>query len=933
MRNLLVVLLVLAQFPLFGQSTTVTGKVLDATTGEALSGVSVVIKSSGKGTVTNSEGAYTLNARILDVIVFSMVGYETQSVSVGQKKDIVVTLMPLTFSLDGIVLVGSRGAGRSRIETSVPVDVVNVKDLALSSARMDVTSILNVAAPSFNYNRQSGSDGADHIDIATLRGMSPDQTLVLVNGKRRHPASVVLLFGTRGQGSSGTDLNAIPSAAIDRVEVLRDGASAQYGSDAVAGVINLILKRDIRKVNIQAGYSGYHDPKFNPAYAKGMAENQYISSGKIDGLSFNASVDGGVAIGKNGGFLHLTGEFTSQAKTFRQVLKSDDWTSYWSLPVNPVRRANGDGASNTGGAFFNMEVPLSAESNSNFYAFGGYNYKFSDDYAYTRSWSGIIARPDRFPTDGAGKPYMVDGIVRVTSGPGGVDTVYDPSIWTHIQDVSIATGFKGKMANDWSWDVSNTLGKNGFHFYGDKTFNASLGITKTHFDDGGYNFLQNTTNLNFVKRIHGIGEGLNLAMGAEYRYEQYRLIAGEPDSYMNYDPLHLKDGGAQGFPGYQPGDEVNAHRSNIGLYLDGELDLTDQWLLDGAVRAENYSDFGFTSNFKLAARYKATSNLNLRGSVSTGFRAPSLQQLNFSSTLTAFQSNKIVSVKISPNYSEITRSAGIPALKQEKSYNASLGLAWKPMSNLLVTLDGYLIHVKDRVVLSGQFNANDPTLDPALIAEMQRTNVTTTQFFANAVNTSNLGLDIVVDYKKKFGKQHFNVLLTGNLQQMKITKINVPAKLSDTKTHEATFFNYNQQSVLLASAPPAKFALDLEYGIKKFSVGTHFTYFGRISFLGIGVGPIYELPVIPTDADQNKLIKYEVVYKGKVASDLFLSYKISDKVKVFVGADNIFNVHPDLGVLQAAKFWSFNNQSGGPWDAVQMGQNGRRYFTRVAFTL
>ncbi|MCO6498467.1 MAG: TonB-dependent receptor [Chitinophagaceae bacterium] len=932
MKHLLAVAFLMIQIPLFAQSNTVTGKVTDATSGAVLEGASVVIKSSQRGTTTDIEGIFSIMANTDDVLLVTMIGYEMQSVDIGGRTEINIALVPQSFSLDDIVLVGTRGSGRSKIETPVPVDVVNMRDLSLNSGRMEVTSILNTAVPSFNYNRQSGSDGADHIDIATLRGMSPDQTLVLINGKRRHPASVVLLFGTRGQGSSGTDLNSFPSAAIERVEILRDGASAQYGSDAVAGVINFVLKKDINKLNVQAGYSGYYDPKFNPAYAKGMAENQYISSGKIDGNAFNTSIDGGFAVGKNGGFMHFSGEFTTQGKTFRQVLKSDDWSSYWSLPVNPVRRANGEGSSNTAGAFFNMEVPLNNSGKTSFYSFGGYNYKFSDDYAYTRSWSGIIARPDRFPTDGTGKPIMVPGIVRVTSGSGGVDTVYDPHIQTRIQDASIAAGFKGDLSNDWTWDASNTIGGNSFHFYGDKTFNASLGADKTHFDDGGYSFLQNTANLNFLKKIPGVGGGLNLAMGAELRYEQYKLKAGEKDSYTNYDPNN-KDGGAQGFPGYQPSDEVNAHRTNVGVYVDGELELNQDWLLDGAIRAENYSDFGFTSNYKLAARYKAAHNLNLRGSVSTGFRAPSLQQLNFSSTLTAFQGNKIVSVKISPNYSDITRSAGIPALKQEKSFNTSLGLSWKPVNNLLITLDGYYIGVKDRIVLSGQFNANDPTLDPALIAEMQRTNVTTTQFFANAVNTSNLGVDIVVDYKKKFGRQYFNVLFAGNLQKMKITKINVPKKLSDTRDHEAVFFNFNQQSVLLASAPPAKFSMNPEYGIDRFSVGVRFTYFGKISFLGIGVGPIYETPMIPTDADPSKLIKYEVIYKGKIASDLYVSYKFSNKVKLFAGADNIFNVHPDLGVLQAAKFWSFNNQSGGPWDAVQMGQNGIRLFTRIALTL
>ena len=893
-KSIFILMLILIQNSSFAQKKMITGRIVNDATNEPLSGVSVIVQSSQSGVITNNDGIFKIDANPNDVLVISFVGFSNQVIPIKGKSEINVALKMLAGSLSDIVLVGSRGVGRAKTETPVPVDVIKMSDISLSTAKMDVTSILNVAVPSLNYNKQSGSDGADHIDIATLRGLSPDQTLVLINGKRRHPASVILLFGTRGTGSSGTDLNGFPASAIDRVEVLRDGASAQYGSDAIAGVINLILKKDVGHFKMNVGYSGYNDPKFNSAYAKGLAANQYISDGKFDGQALNVSADGGFTLGKRGGFIHLSGDYTTQGKTFRQVLKSDNLsTSYWSLPVNSVRRANGDGSSNTLGGF--------------------------------------RTRPDRFPTDPAGKFIPVPSIIWMTSGPGGSDTVFNPHIQTRIQDASLAAGLKGEFSNDWKWDLSNTVGENDFHFYGDKTFNASLGATKNHFDDGGFNFLQNTSNLNFSKLIKGIGESFNLAIGAEYRFEQYKLKAGEIDSYKNYNP-GTKAGGSQGFPGYQPNDEITASRTNVALYVDGELDVTKKWLLDGAIRAENYSDFGFTSNYKLATRYKLTDNFNIRGSVSTGFRAPSLQQINFSSTLTAFRGNEIVDIKISPNYSPVTRSAGIPSLKQEKSVNGSIGFTWKPFVNFSVTVDGYYVYIKDRIVLSGQFDADDNTLDPALIAEMKRTKVNTTQFFANAVNTSNTGIDIVLDYKKVFGSKHFNALLTGNVQHMSIDKINVPAKLNDTKEHQFTFFDQPAQSVLLASAPSSKFALNLEYGINKFAAGVRFTYFGKVSFLGSGVGEVYETPVIPTDANPNAFVKNELIYNGKITSDVYASYKISKNVSFYAGADNIFNVHPDLGVIQSAKDWSsFSTQSGGPWDAVQMGENGRRLFARIAF--
>lgn len=924
----LLIFFLLGHSVVFAQKNSISGKITDARTGAALDGVTVRIISTHVGTATNSNGMFTINALSNDVLEITGVGYEPKLIKIEGRLEINISLTSTSGGLSEIVLVGSRSAGRVKTETAVPVDIVKLSDVSLSTAKMDITSILNVAAPSFNYNKQSGSDGADHIDLATLRGLGPDQTLVLINGKRRHQTAFVAVFGTRGRGNSGTDLNAFPESAIDRVEILRDGASAQYGSDAIAGVINLVLKKDVNHFNMNVGFSGYNDPKFNTSYAKGTSANQYVTGNKFDGQTLNVSADGGLPVGKHGGFLHLSGDFLTQGKTFRQVLNSDNLSStYLSLPVNYVRRANGDGSVNTIGGFLNMDAPF-ASGKTSFYAFGGYNYKSSDAFAFTRSFS---ARPDRFPTDASGNFISVPSIIWFTSGPGRVDTVFNPHIQTHIQDASLATGLKGELNSGWKWDFSNTIGNNDFHFYGDKTFNASLDATKNHFDDGGFSFLQNTDNLDFTKLYTGVGEGLNLALGAEYRFEQYKLKAGEAASYTNYDATGNKATGSQGFPGYQPNDAVTAHRSNIAFYADAELDVTNKWLVDGAMRFENYSDFGFTGNYKLATRYKATNNFNIRGSVSTGYRAPSLQQINFSSTFTTVQSGTIAEVKIAPNYSPITKAAGIPELKQEKSINASLGFTWKPVNDFSITVDGYYVHIKDRVVLSGQFDATDNTLDPTLLAAMNQLKVAFAQFFANAANTNNTGVDIVFDYKKKFGTQHFNALLTGNIQHMTIDKINVPAKLNDTKEHQLTFLNNREQNFILASAPPSKFGLNLEYGIDKFSIGTRFTYFGKIDLFGYGSGSSFDLPVVPTDADPNVNVPDEYIYNGKVTSDVYASYKITKQISFYAGADNVFNVHPDLGAVQAAKGWAFNNETGGPWDAVQMGDNGRRFFARLAF--
>ena len=896
---------------LISAQTLLKGKVSD-NTGQGLIGVSIAEKGTTNGTVSGVDGSFNLRISTDGAtLTFTYLGYETLTTVVDGRTVIDVVMEQSSATLDQIVIVGSRRGSRVKSETPVPVDVITPAQVMMPSAKMDITSALNYAAPSFNYNKQTGSDGADHIDLATLRGLGPDQTLVLVNGKRRHQTAYVSVFGTRGRGNSGTDLNAISGAAIDRVEILRDGASAQYGSDAIAGVINIITKNSVGKLSGNIGFSGYNDPDYNAANADDPS--QYYTGSKFDGQTLNAGLNYGFALGSKGGFLNLSADFSTVGKTYRQSIDIEE------IPYpNYVRRAFGDASMTGGGAFLNMELP--ASEGSTFYAFGGANVKSSDAFAYTRNFSG---RPERFVTDANGNLLDPNNIVQEIAD--GSDRFYNPHIQTEIQDYSGAVGLRGGNQGNWQWDLSNTTGYNNFHFFGDKTFNASLGdANKNNFDDGGYSFLQNTSNLSFSKEIAGIASGFNLALGAEYRFENYQLYAGEEASWKSYN--EDKAPGAQGFPGYQPGDEKDATRNVIGAYVDAEMDITEKWLLGGAVRAEYYSDFGFTGNGKLATRFKVSPNFNLRGSVSTGFRAPSLQQLNFSSTFTTVQGGNIFEVKIAPNDNDITRSAGIEELKQERSVNASLGFTTRLAPGLSLTLDGYVVKVTDRVVLSGQFSASDASLNPVFTAKLQELNVSSAQFFANAVNTTNSGLDIVLEYNKRIGaNQHFKALLAGNLQKMSIDQVNVPARLNNSPY----FLSDREEKFILASAPNQKGTLNLEYGIGKFSIGTRLSLFGKIVLLGYGEDGSGVDPMVPTDADANVYVKDEYVYGAKVVNDWYLTYKLSKGIQVYIGADNIGNVHPDLAVVEAAKGWAFNCETGGPWDAVQMGGNGRRLFARA----
>jgi len=502
------------------------------------------------------------------------------------------------------------------------------------------------------------------------------------------------------------------------------------------------------------------------------------------------------------------------------------------------------------------------------------------------------------------------------------------------------------------------IGRNDFHYYGNNTFNGTLPqnivSTKTRFDDGGFNFLQNTANYDVSKRFNSVANGLTLSFGAEFRFEQYKIYKGEDDSwgytiaqryYPNVGATRDVASGSQGFPGFRPTDEVNATRTNIGGYANAAIDMTKEWLIDAAIRLENYSDFGFVNTYKLATRYKLTDNFNIRGSVSTGFRAPSLQQINFSNINTNIVAGSLQYIWLAPNNSAVAKAAGIPKLTQETSVNGSVGFAYKPAKNFTITVDGYMIQIKNRVIFSGQFDATLPALAPYMPVVSPPLN--SVQFFANAVNTTNTGVDIVLDYNKKWGKNGFKALLAGNLQNINIDKINIPAPLNTTYFDQQTFFSSREQAFLKASAPKSKFSLLLEYTVNKFSIGTHLTYFGKLTTKGYGYSSLpgaaaggpggagisdaglgYD-PYVTAD-NGTSVVPEDFVYHGKLTTDIYTSFHLNKNVSWVVGADNLFNVHPDIAATAGAKMNSWgDSESGGPFDAVQMGYNGLRLFSRI----
>lgn len=796
----------------------------------------------------------------------------------NQKKD---SLETQTNNLDEIVVVGSRTPNKSKLETAVPIDVISLAKIKNVTPQTSINDILTYMIPAFNSNRQSASDGTEHIDPASLRGLGPDQTLVLINGKRRHTTSLVNYQNTVGNGSVGTDLSTIPASAIKRIEVLRDGAAAQYGSDAIAGVINLVLKENT-----------------------GLEVNgTYGQTSRNDGQTTNININYGHKLGDKGGFINLTAEFNNREKTNRSqnhnliIFDQSAYNNYFAydftddpaaarktddnlLAAKGLNRDDfnfqvGDAKIQNIQGFVNTVVPL--DENTEFYAAGGFNLKKGTGFGFRRLPSETESVvPELFPNG------------------------FQPELKSNILDASLISGFRFKFS-DWKLDVSNTFGANNFQYNVDKTNNFSLGAASpTKFDAGSHSFSQNTINADATHSYKSVFKGLNLALGAEFRYENYQILAGETASYIK--------GGSQSFPGFSYLNVVNKSRNSTGIYADGELNLTDKFLVDAAIRFENYTDFGNTTNGKLTARYKITDKFFVRGSASTGFRAPSLQQQYFNNIATDVVDGKLLNSGIFRNDSEVAKQLGIPKLKEETSTNYSFGIVYSPSKKLHFTVDAYQIKIDNRIILTGNLG-NDAYGDPvpALQAVFETYGAQTGRFFTNAINTTTKGIDFVADYDLNLGAGNLNISLLYNYNKNKVdsTLNNIPTAFVG---QEDVYFGPQERSLIETNTPLHKGTLALNYGINKFNFLVRNTYFGEVTRNGFPFG-------------------IEQKHNGKVVTDLSVSYKATPKIQFIIGANNLFDVFPDKQVYENSYFGVFK------YAPVQMGTTGAYYFGRISYSL
>jgi iron complex outermembrane recepter protein len=602
-------------------------------------------------------------------------------------------------TMDAVVAVGTRRKDRTVAESVAPVDVLSPDELE-NSGTPDLQSVLARMVPSFNFPRTAITDASDHVRPAQLRGLAPDQTLVLVNGKRRHRTAIINVNGTVGRGSSPTDLSAIPTAAIQRVEVLRDGAAAQYGSDAIAGVINVVLK--------DASEGGSGDVRVGQ-YDKG------------DGELLQASANIGMPLGAEG-FANFSAEFRDKNPTNRS--EADNRQQYPLINGRPdpreatynrINHRFGDAETVDVSLFVNAGLPL-GDSGAELYG----NVNFAD-------------------RDGSGAGFFRRAL-DVRNIPAIYPDGFLPLINSDSRDTAASGGVRGTLGDSGlQYDFSVSHGASDFDFVVANSLNVQLGPTSpTSFDAGNLKADQTTINADFNNNydVSWFTGGLNFAFGLEYRVERFEISAGEPASYFGT--------GSQVFPGFRPSDEIDADRSNTALYADLEGNLTDRLTVGAALRTEEYSDFGNTTSGKLSGRFEFSDALAMRATASTGFRAPNLQQQFYSTTSTNFINGQPFDIRTFPVSSPVAQALGAEALKAEETENLSLGFVITPIDDLSITLDAYRIKIDDRIVLSENLTGTGVT---AFLAARGFAGVTGGRYFTNAIDTTTEGADLITRYQ------------------------------------------------------------------------------------------------------------------------------------------------------------------------------------------
>jgi iron complex outermembrane receptor protein len=838
---------------------TITGRVVDATSKEPLSGVSIKVLGSTNGATTDADGVFIVKADANSRLDVTQVGYAPRRISVDGQQNLTIELSVQQTVLESVtVAVGSRSAQRTLIETPLPVDIFGALDLK-TTGQLTFDKALEYRVPSFNVVNTPVNDATTLLDPYEIRNLGPSRTLVLINGKRKNLSSLLYVQFAPGRGETGADLSAIPSDAIKRVEILRDGASAQYGSDAIAGVMNVILK-----------------DKFDHS---SLTINSGITS-KGDGATYGLSYNSGANLAR-AGFINYTVDFSQQNNAVRSgIIDIPTEVATFgngdvSDPVNkPIidflkvyptgKNTNGTGQITAAKFEFNLGVP--AGEYGQYYSNGAFVVKKVNSNAnyrvpYWKKDYGLLHTPDPNGVDYTGSTDPAE--IALYKGYIG----YQPSFDGDLIDFNATMGFKNDR-DGWKQDASFTVGGNQQLYTVENTVNHDLkAASPISFKPGGFRFTNFIGNYDVSKALTS---NFVIGFGSEIRSETFKIIAGDTASYSGQ--------GANSFPGIRQENASTNSRFNFGGYLDASWDITKDFLLNGTIRGEKYSDFGEAFVWKGSSRYKIIGDkVILRGSASTGFRAPTLHQIYAQSTQASFVGGTIQLSGLFNNRSKQAFALGIPLLKPEKSNNYTVGLGLNPIRNVNVTLDFYSITIRDRIVYSSAISSSDPTSTLGMI--LANAGVKQIQFFINGIKTRTEGLDFVGSYKNiplGFGK--FAINLAGNYT-LKNEIIGTPNDPPAIRNGGSTILSTQIKSLLTESRPKYKAILGLDYYIRKFNIDLNNTLFGPTKFQDLDNG----------GADMENIRQR---FQPAVVTDLNVGYNFSEKISAAFTVNNIFNILP-----------------------------------------
>ncbi|QDH70910.1 TonB-dependent receptor plug domain-containing protein [Marilutibacter alkalisoli] len=762
-------------------------------------------------------------------------------------------------TLDTLIVTGTRVADRTVAESTAPIDIITPEALE-ATGTVELATALSRAVPSLNFPRPAISDGSDAVRPAQLRGLAPDHVLVLVNGKRYHPGALVNVNGTQGRGSSPVDLNSIPISAIARVEVLRDGASAQYGSDAIAGVINVVLKGSDSGGGVTATVGQY-------------------SAG--DGRQYQLGADAGFALGADG-FIHFAAQGGHQDQTDRARPFIGTPTPS-SAPLGEVVQRYGDPEVDNGSFSYNAE------------------YAVIDDLAFYSY--GIFTK----------REVLSNGFYRPAGDSRNIPEIYPdgflPQIYNESEDVGLVAGLRATTAGGTDVDFSYAYGHNELSFDVRNSLNRSMGLdSPTDFYAGALELKQHVLNLDFNKLLDwGLAYPLTLSYGAEWRGEQFTQSPGEPASYINGGVLLPGDApapsGSQVFPGFRPSDSGSFDRHSFSFYAGLEGDLTDRLSLGVAARYEDYSDFGDTTTGKVTARYAFTDRVALRGTVSTGFHAPSLQQQFYQTTSTNFIGGVPFDIATFRTNHPAAIALGAEPLKAEESTNYSLGLVLQPIDDLYVTIDAYRIEVDDRITLS-------ENLVSTPVREYLNANgfpaVAGGRYFTNAIDTTTDGVDVVATYGWTLANSTLDLTTGYNYNKTSIDKVAPNPPALEAIDPDAVRFGRLELGRFEVGAPRDKFFLGGTWNVGAFSLGATATRYGEFSVL---------------NADPAR----DQTFDPKWTLDLAATYRL-DSWEFTVGGDNVLNEYPDEVIFANSSSGQLPYSSSSPF-----GFNGAYAYARIGY--